>query len=351
MNDLENLTPDQRKQFERMLDQYPQLDDKKRELNTPFMQDKAKAGKPKLDTRSHTTAQPQPLIPQRPLDDDSILDYNSFDTPPMMAEEENVVFRKPKNMASVTVDPDNKLFKKSFDDEEDLENDRENAARQKQQFIRKNNIVVDEQNKRHIEEKRIPFSTEGKEHPILSKMRASLGMVDRADYRTVEIGGIKYTFKRVTREELARVTGFTSFRSSNGEEFATNVETAILAWAIQDIDGVPKEDVFNIGEKETDTDGKTKYLTSLQKKDKASEEMYRFINSSPNELSQALSAYYEQEFPSVGLLGPNRTFAICPEENCTFKRIVTRGEAGYCTYHGAELVQEGDIPNPSSTTP
>jgi len=348
IDDISKLTPEQKDQFSRLLDQFPELDTKQRELNTPFMQDMKAQGKPIIGGNNNVRQANQEQHKQNFLNnienDDSILDYNDFERD--YTEEPKVKSR----VATAQIDPDNRMFKGSIDTEDELDEQREQARAQKATFIRKNNVIVDENNQRVLQEEKIPFSTQGKEHPILSKMRASLGLVSSEDIKSVDVGGVKYTMKRVTREILARVTGFVSFRAETAEEFTTNYETAILAWAVQEIDNVSKELVFNIPDKETDLEGKTRHLTTIQKHDKASEELYRFLNNSPNELIQALSAYYEQEFPSVNLLGPNRTFAICPEPNCTYKRILPRGEVGYCTYHGVELVSEADLPNPSRAT-
>lgn len=173
----------------------------------------------------------------------------------------------------------------------------------------------------------------------------SLGMVGTDDTKETTLGGVKYKLKKVNREQLSKIMGFSSFRSGTQEEYVTNLETAVIAWAIQTIDGASKEEVFAIP---FEVEGKK--LTWLQRRDMANEKMYHFLNTNENEFTQALIVFYEQEFPNINLLGSGKVYALCPEPNCTFKKIVDRDEEAYCTVHGVKLVRETDLPNPSRPT-
>lgn len=325
VENLEKLSPEQREIFNTLLKQSPHLEKKRRELNTPSIKE--------IEDKE---------VPRRQVySDEDQLDYSNLEPEPYVPS-------KPKNVLKAKIDTTDHFLKNSV---EPLP-DRELEEIQKAKEYRRHGGFVEEakETEKHLKQER-PFNIEGKEHPILAKMKLSLGIGDKYFPKETTIGGIKYGLIRVTRDEIVKSATYAALKSPSNEGLMANIETAIIAWSIQTIDGVPKEIVFSIPDKEFDVklDREVDVL-SLRKKELASEKLYYLLNNSPNELVKTLSIFYEQEFPTSNLLSEGKSFAYCPEANCSFKRIIDVGEEAFCTYHGSKLHEEESLPNPSKTT-
>lgn len=291
INNIDALTPEQRAQFEGLLAQYPHLDSRlkdSRELNTP-----TKLASDELDYSSF-------LPPQEPT------------TAPSQQEKSNV--------PTINIDPKSKFLQQ---------------------------MGVEE----HPEHEEIPpasektFSPIGKIHPILQKMRMALGLpLSPTEFPKIEIAGCQYAMHQIDRVSIVNALSLTSASSaSNPALYDGNLEVAILAYAIREIDRVPVEVIFDSPEKTLE--GRT--LSQDERHAHAADLLFLELQHSKGGLIDALSTFYQQEFPELSLLGNSLAKFICPVANCLKTRLDDVGAVCYCTAHGVQMVKEGDLPNPS----
>lgn len=320
---LDKLTPEQRDQFNNLLAQFPHLDSKmdtSRELNTP--------------TKRELDAIPQP----RSFTEE--LDYSSFLVPDVPMETGSY---KKNEMPSIKVNPE-ESFLKSFDKEEQ----KVEASKEQQKDVREQ--VKKTAESLGIKPEIASFSPEGKTHPILQKMRASVGLRSVQLPKVADVGGCKYGMRALDRQGLVNASVLTRETTNQVSLYETNLEVAILSFSIVEIDGAPLRDIFSIPEQDMvlDQDGKSRLveISRMDRDERAARFFYIELLKSPNELTEALSIYYQQEFPALELIGRERAKFMCPVENCLQVRIAEKGTVCYCSEHGEQMAQEGDLPNP-----
>lgn len=303
---VERMSPDQRKQYDAFMKAYPHLNmqpkmETSRQLNTPVAQEMQKQAEDDFDPTKIEQEQMAPVPP-----------------------------RPPRPLGEMKVDPTSYIS--SF---------AEGSQAQQQQ----------EAAQAAISPPKMPpkFSPRGKKHPIVQKMRQSLGLDSLEKPDEIEIAGVMYEMHRLMREDIGKATALASFRSSDEiGNIRANIETAIVAYSVKKIDSVKTEDVFEVPYREmkmrTGTEGP---LSPKEREDKGAHLFFEFLIDSPSELTDTLVTFYEQTFPQVTLLEKNRTVALCPEADCQHKSIINELDVRYCPFHGKQLKKEGDLPNPS----
>lgn len=304
MIDLENLDklpPEMQEQFAELLKQHPHLDSKLKseahELNTP--------------TKLENTA----------LDENEI-DYSNIS----LDDSPKPTTTKPKV-------PTLRVQEQDSDSAEEIIKDAEAATKKQTTRPEQKSSVQN-------------FSPTGKQHPVLKKLRASLGLGVFQKPFVAEIGGLKYEMLPLSRDTMTQAIALAALNSLNDGEFRANQDVAIIAFSVQKIDSIPLIEVFSVADHDVTLQGEKVPLTVLQQKEQAANLFFHELKDSPPELSEALINYYQQEFPPKQLLAANKVTAYCPEANCTYQRILDEDEVGYCPYHGSELAKETDLPNP-----
>ena len=310
MIDLDNfdkLPPEMQKQFAELLKQHPQLESKMKgashELNTPT----------KMSDDSEN--------------DPNVVDYSSIGL------EEDTIAAKPKSSTPtlrVSAEPTN----------EEIEKEEKKAkVREKKQKQAEAASALKQP------EEVANFSPEGKQHPVLKKLRASLGLGTLQKPFVAEVGGMKYEMLPLTRDSMTKSITTAALHSRNDAEFRANQDIAIVAFSIQKLDSVPLADVFSISTVEQQDD-KMVPVSDIQRREQAAIALFHELKDSPPELADTLITYYQQEFPPKDLIGVGKTTAHCPTANCTYTRIIDETEESYCPYHGSKLASEGQLPNP-----
>lgn len=322
ISNLDKLSPEKKAQFNALLEQFPHLDSKMetaRELNTP------------------TKDEMKFVVP--PTQRGEEMDYTNF----LPNTEKNIDVPKRDNLPSIKVDP--KSSKLSFDvvEEEKKPRSREDESEHAEQ-IQKQRI------KKAVAAGQYPeiagFNPEGKTHPILQKLRATVGLRSSQKPITVNIGGCNYSIRAVDRMNMANATALAVSVTTNPVLYQTNIESAIVAYSVVAIDGVPLPEIFSIPT-ENVIDGKLQSVTFLQREEMAAEAFCTELMQSPNELTEALSIYYQQNFPILSLLGEGKSKFICPVGECLQSRVDNWDIICYCPVHGEKMVREELLPNPS----
>lgn len=304
LNNLEKLSPQQREQFNDLLKQFPHLEPKlmpSRELNTPSKQE---------------------------IDDGLFKNENELDYADFLAPQQQEPIKREaskKDMPSFKVDPTRSLYS-SFDKEEKEE--------------RKPKV---ERKKR--ERKEFEFETEGKPHPILAKLRATVGL-GRKEVATLPLGGCSYSIKALDRKTITQATALATMYAGDPILYTTAIEESIIAHSIVLIDGVPPTEIFNIAKTKMENN-KTVALLEYEREAEAAKKMFFEIRSLPNEVVESLSVFYQQEFPPIQMLDKNKVRFLCPEAQCGQSRIELITEICYCPKHGTQMVGETSLPNPS----
>lgn len=304
--DLENfdkLPPEMQEQFAELLKQHPHLDSKLKspahELNTPTKLAEA--------------------------DDENQIDYSNMSLDDIPQPQTT----RPKTPTL--------RFQREYDEEaeaEKVEAEVKKTQQQKKEAPQPQPEYV------------ANFSPVGKQHPVLKKLRASLGMGVYQKPFLAEVGGLVYEMLPLSRDTMTQAVTLAATNSLNDTEFRANQDVAIIAFSVQKIDQVPMVEVFSIADHDIEAKGTKIPLTMLQRKEKAANLFFHELKDSPPELADALISYYQQEFPPKSLLGENKITAYCPEANCTYQRILEENEDGYCPFHGAQLAKESELPNP-----
>lgn len=310
MIDLDNfdkLPPDMQKQFSELLKQHPQLESKLKgashELNTPT----------KLENMARDA-------------DPNVMDYSALDLGDEPA---------PQTPKAPTL----RVSQEPTAEEMDKEERRAKVASKK-----KKQAKMAEELKQP--EEVANFSPVGKQHPILKKLRASLGMKTYQQTVKADIGGLVYELAPIVRDSMTKAVTLAAINSLNDAEFRANQDLAVVSFAVVSIDGVPLTEVFSIPKEKIEDDGSTLPLTEFQRKDQGAYALFHELKDSPPELADALITYYQQEFPAKDLLGPGKVAALCPEANCNYTRIVSEEEDAYCPYHGSKMAREDQLPDP-----
>ena len=317
IKNLEKLTTEQRAQFDALLSQFPHLNSKmetSRELNTPskFEQEK---------------------IPQ-PLAVDNEIDYSTF-----MPEPTERTIKK-EEFPNLKINPDDASFAS-------LSHEVEIRKPTPEELAKKEQVRKQQQVKAAIAAGQSPeiagFNTEGKAHPVLQKLRATVGLRSMQEPVVVDIGGCRYSMRPLDRRAITNATVFAMSMTHNPIMYETNLETAIIAYSVVAIDNVPLTDVFSIPTADLEN---TSY-TQLRREEMAAEALYTELLKSPNELIETLGTYYQQEFPVLNLIGAGKAKYLCPAAQCLQSRIADLDATCYCPVHGGKMAREDQIPNPS----
>jgi len=317
IKNLEKLTPDQRAQFDALLSQFPHLESKMdttRELNTP--------------TKAEQDA-PQPSIT------DNEIDYSNFI--PAAPVERGV---KKSELPNLVVNELESPFR-SIEQEQEIRKPTAEETAKKEEAIRQQKIKAAMAAGQPPEVAK--FNPEGKTHPVLQKMRATVGLRSVQEPVIVNVGGCDYSLRPLDRRNVTNATVLAMTMTNNPVLYETNLENAIIAYSVVAIDGVPVVDVFSISV--VDLEGNP--LNRLRREEMAAEALYTELAESPNELIEALGIYYQQEFPPLNLIGAGKAKYLCPAPKCLQSRIADLDATCYCPVHGEKMAREDQIPNPS----
>lgn len=325
LKNLDKLDPKQKAQFNALLDQFPQLNSKmetSRELRTP------------------TVIEEEKKYIQPPTQTTEELDYSNFslpaDAPPKHSNSEAPQIRIDPNSTS-------SMFS-SFDKEEEKSTVTDDKDIQEEKKQKRIDAAVAAGQLPEIAK----FSSEGKVHPVLQKMRATVGLRSVQDPVIVDLGGCKYSMRPLDRASVANATVLAASTTSNSLVYETNLEAAIIAFSVVAIDHVPLVDIFDIPTEDLLMgDGKGTRLSHIQREERAANAFYLELLRSPNELVEGLGIYYQQEFPPITLISKGKSKFLCPEANCLQSRIADSNSDCYCPIHGEKMAREDLIPNPS----
>jgi hypothetical protein len=318
IKNLDKLTPAQRAQFNSLLEQFPQLESKmdtSRELNTPTKQEQAPA--PQINEEMDYSNFMSPSIQEKPLE------INKENLPSLKFEES-------PSFGSLDREEDKPLTK----EEKAAKEERVKQARVKAAVAAGQAPEV------------ASFSPEGKVHPILTKLRATVGLRSVQKPIIVNVGGCNYSMRPLDRGAISNATALAMSTTTNPILYQTTLESALVAYSIVAIDNVPLIDIFSIPITEK-VDGKTVSILSLKREEMAAEAFYTEIMKSPNELTETLSTYYQQNFPLLNLFGEGKAKFVCPEADCLQSRIDDQDAVCYCPIHGEKMTREDSLPNPS----
>jgi len=313
---LDQLSPEQRQQFDQLLDQFPQLASKMdtaRQLNTPGAAQRQAPPPP-----------PRPSI-------DQVLDYRDFEQPAAPPRQ------PPVDIPKIQIDPANNMFG-SFTPEEEQPKDKAPKAKAPAPKPQEPSVQPPEIR---------GFSPQGKLHPVLAKLRTTLGMTGLKPPYVVSVGGMLYEMHALARGEVSRASVMAAMASLNDQEFKYKIENAITAFAVDKIDGVPTADVFQVPTSRVDDVGVTIQLLTYERRELGAQQLFDFLDQSPSELTDTLAQHYNQEFPPLELIEKDKKTARCGAPNCQYTRIIPLGDDSYCPYHGVKLADEDALPNPS----
>jgi len=319
IKNLDRLTSEQRAQFDALLEQFPHLESKmstSRELNTP--------------TKIENSPAPKVALPQQPSGEE--VDYSSF----MVADSAPVdkAYRK-EEMPRIQINPE-ESFLKSFDKEKEVDSQDEEKRRDE---------VKKAAEAAGLAPEIASFNPAGKTHPILQKMRATVGMRSVQPPVVVDIGGCKYSMKPLDRLAIVNASTLAVSTTSNPLGYQTNLEVAIISFSVVAIDGVPLYEIFSIPEEEI-VEGKKVIISKMDREERAAKEFYIELLKSPNELIETLGVYYQQEFPSLSLIGKDKAKFMCPVADCLQARIAEITVECFCPVHGEKMAREDQLPNP-----
>ena len=326
IKNLDKLSAAQRQQFNALLEQFPHLDSKmemSRELNTPT----------KLEQDKTNFIQPNSRM-------DEELDYTNFMSSP---GDQTPAQSQPKpNQPKLKIDPNGSMFSSLEVPDPDGETETPQAkdTEAKKEQIRQHRIQS------AIKAGQPPeiasFNPEGKIHPILQKLRATVGLRSVQPPVVVNIGGCRYSMRPLDRLAITSATTLALSTTTNPSIYQANLENAVIAYSIVAIDGVPLADVFSI----PTLDDQSMAIPETKRSDLAAEAFYMEILRSPTELVDALSTHYQQEFPPLSLLTDGKAKFMCPVGDCLQTRIGESGEVCFCPIHGEKMAQEDRMPNP-----
>ena len=321
ISNLDKLTPEQRSQFNTLLEQFPHLGSKMetaRELNTPTKMEETKYVQPNAQAAEE-------------------MDYSNFMTP--MDTPRSTW--KDGDLPKLKVNPDASSFTSIEQEEPKIEeNDVEQKERKQKQRVQ---AAIAAGQPPEI----AGFRTEGKTHPVLQKMRATVGLRSVQAPIVVSLGGCNYSMRPLDRSNVTQATFLAMTTTDNSLLYQTNLEVAIIAYSVVAIDGVPMVDIFSIPKEEIPL-GETKsvVMNHLRREERAAEAFYIELLRSPNELIESLGIYYQQEFPPINLIGAGKSKFLCPAADCMQSRIADRDATCFCPIHGEKMEREDMLPNP-----
>ena len=350
-NRMDKLSNDQRAQYQEFLKAYPHLQNKmetSRQLNTPLVQ---------AVQRGEVQGQ------QMPPPDDDAPDLAAIDRE-QRADDYLRDPSKAKPIAAMNIDSKRASMQSlEQEDKQKEQRMRERLRRQREEEAREDaaeRLADDGQepdaprppkaSAAAPESKKKPpkFSPVGKRHPVLQKMRQSLGMEEMEKPVSITIQGVKYTMRRLMREDIGHAISLGTARSTDEATLRTLMETAIVAYSVREIDDTPLYDVFDVPFRQMKlSSGQEEPLSTKEREEKGAHFMFGFLVDSPTELTDTLVVFYEQNFPPVSLTDGSTSLALCPVSNCSYKSIVNNDQTRFCPHHGKELRKEGSLPNPS----
>lgn len=321
ISNLDKLTKEQKEQFAGLLDQFPSLGSKmdaSRELNTPT----------KLETISFKEGFDK-------MSEE--LDYSNFIAP--MPTEVQKVSKRVEDLPTLKVDPNKNSFSSiEQETEKTEENQKDVEEKTNQQRIQ---AAIKSGQAPEIAK----FETVGKIHPVLKKLRATMGLRSIQPPIVVALGGVNYSMQSLDRSSITKATLLALQTTDNNLLYQTNLEVAIIAHAIVAIDNVPLVDIFSIPTEEIVED-ESKPISAARREDLAIRSMYTELLCSPNELVESLSTFYQQEFPALNLIGAGKFKYVCPVSECLQSRIIEENATCYCPVHGEKMAREDQLPNP-----
>lgn len=319
---LHKLPPEQRKQFEELLKAYPQVNmnskmETARELNTPAAQELKKSIRPSIQTS----------VAEDELDLATIHEQQETQQAP----------NSPNVLGEMRVDPAQSNYQSI------RETDKAEEA-----YRRRENPAAPAPSKEEPKKKTTKFSPIGKKHPVMLKMRQSLGLDDLERPVPVIVSGVEYELHRLNRSDIIKASALASLRSNDDVQLKSNIESALIAYGIKKIDKVPVEDVFEVPYREVKySTGREEELAPTERQSKGHQLLFEFLIDSPTEITEILVVHYEQNFQPLNLLNDEQTMALCPEANCRHRAITAKDDTRFCPYHGSELKKESQLPNPS----
>lgn len=322
---LHKLPPEQRKQFEELLKAYPQVNmnskmETARELNTPAAQEMKKSLRPSIQTS----------IAEDELD--------LSDVHEQQEAQRQASSTSPKVLGEMRVDPAQSNYQSI------RETDKAEEAYRRREDLATPARKTEEEPKK----KTTKFSPIGKKHPVMLKMRQSLGLDDLEKAVPVVVSGVEYELHRLNRSDIIKASALASMRSNDDVQLKSNIESALIAYGIKKIDKVPVEDVFEVPYREVKyATGREEELAPPERQSKGHQLLFEFLIDSPTELTEILVVHYEQNFQPLSLLADEQTMALCPEANCRHRAIIAKDDNRFCPYHGSELKKESQLPNPS----
>ena len=325
ITNLDKLTPEQKNQFTALLDQFPHLGsimESARELNTPSkMEDTTKYIQPPMEM-----AEEMDYSSFLPSSDDVKSTPNRDSIPTMKVNYETSPFR------SLEQPEEQKPLTKA---EEEVRKDQRQKQRVQAAVAAGQPLEI------------AKFSPTGKTHPVLQKLRATVGLRSVREPVVVNLGGCNYSLRPLDRSHITQATMLAATTTSNSLLYQTNLEVAIVAYSVVAIDGVPTVDIFSIPMEEyVPEEERSTPMNELRREEKAAEALYAELLSSPNELVEGLGIYYQQEFPPLNLMGSGKAKFLCPAPQCLQSRITDSDADCFCPVHGEKMAREDQLPNP-----
>lgn len=343
----ERMTADQQKQYNEFLKAYPQLASKmdtSRELNTPLVQ---------AASRGEVRGKPLPTLEDGSVDYAELRDDEDFpDLEAIEAQQKSQPQRfrdKPLGTMQIAEEPPEPSLKHD-------EADRERRFREKLRAERESSPprTPPRTPPSSFEEpppppkKKAKFSPVGKRHPVLQRMRDSLGMEELERREVIEIQGVTYNMSRLVREEITKSVAMATAKAETDAVLRSHIETAIVSFAVREIDGVETAEVFEVPAHDYSlAKDREAPLTVDERKARGAKLLFDFLAEGPTELTESLLTFYDQNYPPVNLLSADTSLALCPASGCSYRAIIPSKAVRFCPYHGDELRREETLPNPS----
>jgi hypothetical protein len=333
------MTPEQQAQYQEFLKAYPQLASKmdtSRQMNTPLVE---------AVKKGEVEGRPLPLNRDGSVNHAAIRDDDEMpDVDAIEAEQKAPRPFRDRPLGTMQISPQEETRSIERADEE-------RDRRLKERMRRERDEEGYEEPPRPPKQKKGEFSPVGKRHPVLQRVRQSLGMGELEHSETITLHGINYALRRLTREGIAKAVSLATYKVEDESMLRSYIETAIIAHATATIDGVELTEVFDVPLREySSAKGREDVLSMEQRRSRAAREMFDLLIDGPSELTDALVVFYEQHFPAMNFLPEGTSLALCPASGCAYKAIVPVSEDRYCPIHGDKLHKEEALPNPSTAT-
>jgi len=345
----ERMTADQQKQYNEFLKAYPQLASKmdtSRELNTPLVQ---------AASRGEVQGKPLPTfadgsVNYAELRDDED-DFPNLEAIEAQQKQQPQRFRdRPLGTMNIAEEPPEPSLKQDAERErhfrEKLRAEREAPTPPRVPPSRTPPPSFEEPPP--PPKKKVKFSPVGKRHPVLQRMRESLGMEELERRESIEIQGVTYTMSRLVREEITKSVAMATAKAETDAVLRSHIETAIVAFSVREIDGVETPEVFEVPAHDYSlAKDREAPLTVDERKARGAKLLFDFLTEGPTELTESLLTFYDQNYPPVNLLSADTSLALCPASGCNYRAIIPSKAVRFCPLHGDELRREETLPNPS----